>query len=205
MKPATGNNPSAAAQHKVSIQLKLGGHSFSADTLGAIPDDAAVEASVGTQRCVLVPKELFSTAAMEAILAGNGTPCGEDETPVHSDPSAGIVAVMAVATATLEQLLERFGDRIAFTTPLLMAPDSEAPTVRLHAEDTLLYIAVFRKGLQFAEIFPLRTADDELCLLQRIGQQFGETAFRIVVSGERCRKRRKVFARYYKQVTECES
>ena len=59
MKQATGSNTPQSI-NKVSIQLTLDGHSFSAPALsGEFPGDGPVEVELLTPRTMLVPEELF--------------------------------------------------------------------------------------------------------------------------------------------------
>lgn len=206
MRPATGSNPLSDPK-KVSIQLKLGGHSFS-DSDASLPADAAagdVEFVLLTEKSVLVPREHFDPACAADYLAVNGVPCAEDETAVSSDPARPIVAVMAIASGALDVLRRRFGAELRFTTPLLADETDPYPVIRLHAvDDRLLYISVFDDGLQLAEVFPTSGADDELSLLQRLEEQFDPDDFLLRLTGDRLRERRKMLKRYYSEVT-CES
>ena len=105
MKPATGNNLPESAAH-VSIQLKLGGHSFSADTLPAraLSGDTRVLCSLVTPRTLLVPREAFRPDRAERYLRIAGLAPLADETTVHSDPAAPEVVVMAVARACCAEI-----------------------------------------------------------------------------------------------------
>ncbi len=204
MRPATGSNP-LSDQKKVSIQLKLGGHSFSDASLPADAAAGDVEFVLLTEKSVLVPREHFDPARAADYLAVNGVPCAEDETAVSSDPSRPIVAVMAIASGALDVLRRRFGGELRFTTPLLAEETDLYPVIRLHAVDEqLIYISVFDDGLQLAEVFPTVGADDELSLLQRLEEQFNPDDFLLRLTGDRLKERRKILKRYYSEVT-CES
>ncbi len=73
MKQATGSNTPQSI-NKVSIQLTLDGHSFSAPALsGEFPGDGPVEVELLTPRTTLVPEEFFDEAcAAGTLLAANG-------------------------------------------------------------------------------------------------------------------------------------
>lgn len=61
MKQVTGSN-TPQATNKVSIQLTLDGHSFSAHGLdGEFPGEEPVEAELLTARTMLVPEEVLGT------------------------------------------------------------------------------------------------------------------------------------------------
>ena len=65
MKQATGSNTPQSI-NKVSIQLTLDGHSFSAPALsGEFPGDGPVEVELLTPRTMLVPEELSTKSTPE--------------------------------------------------------------------------------------------------------------------------------------------
>lgn len=203
MKRATGSKARSESV-KVSIQLKLGGHSFSADALpGSVPADAEVEVEVLTPKTTLVPEMPLDEASAARCLALCGAACGDDETAVWSRPAEGRIAVMAVAAEALARLRERFGDRLRPVSPLL-AGRAETDGIRLHAATGVLYIMVYDGGLQLAEAIPAAGSDDELCALQRLRGCFDIDRLALRLSGERTQERRKILGRYYREVT-CES
>ena len=72
MKQATGSNTPQSI-NKVSIQLTLDGHSFSAPALsGEFPGDGPVEVELLTPRTMLVPEELFDKEHAGEVLAAAG-------------------------------------------------------------------------------------------------------------------------------------
>ena len=72
MKQATGSNTPQSI-NKVSIQLTLDGHSFSAPALsGEFPGDGPVEVELLTPRTTLVPEEFFDEACAGELLAAAG-------------------------------------------------------------------------------------------------------------------------------------
>ena len=95
MKQVTGSN-TPQATNKVSIQLTLDGHSFSAHGLdGEFPGEEPVEAELLTARTMLVPEEVLGTGDAGTLLAANGMAPAAEERAVCSLPVQGIVAVMA--------------------------------------------------------------------------------------------------------------
>ena len=72
MKQATGSNTPQSI-NKVSIQLTLDGHSFSAPALsGEFPGDGPVEVELLTPRTTLVPEVFFDVACAGELLAAAG-------------------------------------------------------------------------------------------------------------------------------------
>ena len=76
MKQATGSNTPQSI-NKVSIQLTLDGHSFSAPALsGEFPGDGPVEVELLTPLTMLVPEELFDKEHAGEVLAAAGMAAG---------------------------------------------------------------------------------------------------------------------------------
>lgn len=109
MKQVTGSN-TPQATNKVSIQLTLDGHSFSAHGLdGEFPGEEPVEAELLTARTMLVPEEVLGTGDAGTLLAANGMAPAAEERAVCSLPVQGIVAVMAAHREALRQVKETSG------------------------------------------------------------------------------------------------
>ena len=107
MKQATGSNTPQSI-NKVSIQLTLDGHSFSAPALsGEFPGDGPVEVELLTPRTMLVPEELFDKEHAGEVLAAAGMAALPGECPVWSAPQQNAVAVMAAAENALAAVHER--------------------------------------------------------------------------------------------------
>ena len=205
MRQETGNNISLCG-NKVSIQLPLGGHSFSAEMLtdeftGARIETA--ECTVLTPRTTLVPRECFDAAAAENCLRIVGLPPRSGETVVTSDTAAQIVAVMAVDTECLGVLRERFGDRLKFTSPLCGNQNWSEPTVWLYRTEDLIYIKVYKPVLRLAEAVEISSDADVLQLLHDLEPVYDIRVCRIVCSGTECDRLRKRLAKYYTDV-RCE-
>ena len=96
MKQVTGSN-TPQATNKVSIQLTLDGHSFSAHGLdGEFPGEEPVEAELLTARTMLVPEEVLGTGDAGTLLAANGMAPAAEERAVCSLPVQGIEPGSAV-------------------------------------------------------------------------------------------------------------
>ena len=172
MKQATGSNTPQSI-NKVSIQLTLDGHSFSAPALsGEFPGDGPVEVELLTPRTMLVPEELFDKEHAGEVLAAAGMAALPGECPVWSAPQQNAVAVMAAAENALAAVHERLGGRARYTTPLLCVPQTSVPTVWMYYAAGLLYIKVYDGKLRFAEVVPAPDEADLLYMLERLGSEF---------------------------------
>lgn len=166
MKPATGQATAAMTKiditdRKVSIQLPLGGHSFSVESLtGDLRrSDRPVEIVLPAAQTLLIPDEEFSASMCDAYLAAVGMACRPEQCCVSTPPTDGIVAVMAVEKRTDDTLRDAFGDRMYYATPLLATCRLQHGVV-LQRVETLLYARVFDDGLQFAEVLPMQNEAD---------------------------------------------
>lgn len=184
---------------KVSIQLSLGGHSFSKDILPKGIDEAeVVEVIVSTPRVTLAPREEVSLDTAEQLLQLVGRRCLDGEVSVCSELQEDIVAVMAIERTTLEYIVERFGSKAKFNSPLLDMRHSEERCLTVDWCDEVCYMRLFDGGLQRAEAIPMATADD---LLYNIVEWIGDNEMPIYIKGER--KVAKLLARYFERVV-CE-
>ncbi|MDE6140301.1 MAG: hypothetical protein K2J31_02160 [Alistipes sp.] len=146
----------------MSIQLPLGGHSFSAESLTGdmLSGNMPVEAVLPTAQTLLIPQEEFSASLIDAYLAAAGMACRPEQCCVSTPQDNGIVAVMAIDKATHEILHKAFGDRLYYTTPLL-APCALQCGAALQRIQTLLFARVYVDGeLRFAEVMPSQNEAD---------------------------------------------
>ena len=79
MRQETGSNPNQTSK-KVSIQVKLGGRSFSADKIVVAEDIEQVEFVIDTPRVLLAPREEISldTCVKKRISKGSTGPGSVD-------------------------------------------------------------------------------------------------------------------------------
>lgn len=196
MKQETGSNSTSSA-NKVSIQLALDGHSFSAMDLNTdLSGD--VELEVITPRTLLVPTELFDTQNAPALLSAAGIPLAADESVIWSDPQAEVIAMMIIGAEALADVHRRFGDRAHFTAPLLRTLPITMPSVWMCWMPGVLYIKVYREGLQFAEAVSASTEADVLYFTQRLGVQFPLKEFQLRITGTNPKALRKVLGKRFK-------
>ncbi|MDE6778701.1 MAG: hypothetical protein K2J51_04440 [Alistipes sp.] len=189
----------------MSIQLPLGGHSFSVDAIPAeaVADDRQVEFRVITPRTLLVPREQFDDAGCEAYLRVAGMPPLAGETAIASDTAEQTVAVMAIDSDCLAAIRGRFGARAVFTTPLLDIQKYASPTVWLHRIDDILYVKVYNTTLRLAEAVTVTSDADTVMLMHDLDAVFGFGGYAIRCHGEQASSMRKLLSKYYSDV-RCE-
>lgn len=163
MRQETGNNPTLTNK-KVSIQVKLGGLYFSADKIVVAEDIEQIEFIIDTPRVILAPREEVSLDHASKLLRLAGKPCHHNEQSVCSELQSDIVAVMAIDSQALNAIVERWGSRATFTTPLLDMRHSEEVCLTIDATDKVCYMRFFDGGLQRAEAYDATTPEDALYL-----------------------------------------
>ena len=195
MRQETGSNPNFADK-KVSIQVKLGGLSFSAERVVVADDIEQVEFVIDTPRITLAPREVVSLDCAGELLRIIGKPCRTNEQSVCSELQSDIVAVMAIDSEALNTIIERWGCRASFTSPLLDMRHSEENCLTIDATDRVCYLRLFRSVLQRAEAYDATTPEDILYLVNEwLGN---DKATPIYIKGnEECIK---LLRKYYKHV-----
>lgn len=206
MKRATGKTDSPESQNRVSIQLTLGGHSFSADTLRTSAEKLAsagtkspVCVEVLTEKTLLVPREEFAAETAGAYLRVAGLGCDAHETPVWSDPELPVVAIMAADAEAVGMLREKLCGGLRFFSPLQTEPDLPPRSAWFYMRQGLLYVKVYDEGLQFAEVIPYTGDEDLHFLLERLSAVFSPEDFTACLAGETGSGHRKLVKRYYKK------
>ncbi|MBE6195038.1 MAG: hypothetical protein E7140_04835 [Rikenellaceae bacterium] len=195
MRQETGSNPNFADK-KVSIQVKLGGLSFSAERVVVADDIEQVEFVIDTPRITLAPREVVSLDCAGELLRIIGKPCRTNEQSVCSELQSDIVAVMAIDSEALNTIIERWGCRASFTSPLLDMRHSEENCLTIDASDKVCYLRLFRSGLQRAEAHDATTPEDTLYLVNEwLGNDKATPIY--IKGGKECAK---LLRKYYKQV-----
>ena len=161
MRQETGSNPNFADK-KVSIQVKLGGLSFSADKIMVAEDAERVEFVIDTPRVTLAPREEVSLDTASEILRIVDKPCRTNEQSVCSELQAEIIAIIAIDNQALTQIVEKWGSRASFTSPLLDMRHSGEDCLVVDTTDKVCYLRLFESGLQRAEAYEATTAEDTL-------------------------------------------
>ena len=163
MRQETGSNP-ISGNKKVSIQVKLGGLSFSADKIVVAEGVEQVEFVIDTPRVILAPREEVSLDTASELLRIVGKPCRSNEQSVCSELQADIVAIMAIDAKALRSIVEQWGSRATFTTPLLDMRHNDESCLTIDATERVCYMRLFDGGLQRAEAHEATTAEDILLL-----------------------------------------
>lgn len=158
---------------RVSIQLPLGGHSFSKEDISAdvLGGTLPVEIILPSRQTMLVPEQEFDSVVAGVLLYAAGMPCREGQCCVHTGPLGGMVGIMAVDGSLHETLREIFGERMYYTTPLLSASPLARGLV-LQRIDDLLFVRIYDDGLQMAEVMTAANEADVVYLLSAIDREY---------------------------------
>ena len=198
MRQETGSNTVLAAD-KVSIQVKLGGRSFSAQEVKVTDDVERIEIVIDTPRVTLAPRQHVSLDTASELLRIVGKPCHSNEQSVCSELQADIVAVMAIDSKALISIIEKWGSRASFVSPLQDMRHSESNALTIDATEKVCYMRLFENGLQRAEAYAISTDDDILYLAT---EWLGEEKSRpIYIKGSKTAT--KLLRKYFKRVV-CE-
>lgn len=156
----------------VSIQLPLGGHSFSSNSLRGINagKHSDIHAIVDTAKCAVVPVEYFDSHNAEGMLRATGVIVDGDEVVVHSQHDT-MVAIMAMSRACYDMLTKEYGEQITFTTPLLTSPMPEHGSV-IHLGTNAIYVRVANDGLRLIEAMEVASDADILYMFESINKVY---------------------------------
>jgi hypothetical protein len=194
MRQETGSNP-ISSNKKVSIQVKLGGRSFSALDIAIAEDIEQVEFVIDTPRVTLAPRSEVSLDSASELLRIVGKPCRSNEQSVCSELQADIVATMAIDADILASIIAKWGSRATFTSPLLDMRHSEESCLTIDTTDKVCYMRLFDGGLQRAEAHDTTTPEDVLYL---VAEWLSDSATPIYIKGNK--EYAKLLRKYYKQV-----
>ena len=198
MRQETGSNTVLVA-NKVSIQVKLGGRSFSAQEVKVADDVERIEIIIDTPRVTLAPRQHVSLDTASELLCIVGKPCHSNEQSVCSELQADIVAIMAIDSKALTSIIEKWGSRATFVSPLLDMRHSESNALTIDVTENVCYMRLFENGLQRAEAYATSTADDVLHLAtEGLGEEKGRP---IYIKGSAAAA--KLLRKYFKRVV-CE-
>jgi hypothetical protein len=194
MRLETGSNPKSANK-KVSIQVKLGGRSFSADH-SEVAGAEQVEFIIDTPRVTLAPREEVTLSNAADILRITGKQCRINEQSVCSELQADIVAIMAIDTKALEAIVSKWGSRASFTTPLLDMRHSNEECLTIDVSERVCYLRLYNQGLQRAAAYEATSAED---VLLRVAEWLKtDNATTIYIKGSSSVV--KLLRKYYKRV-----
>lgn len=204
MRQVTGSN-STATDKKVSIQLRLDGHSFSRELLPAeVADNAVIEVELLTSKTVMVPEECFAPELAAKLLWLSGVVCDADEQPVWSNATDGVIVVMALNREVAEVLTECYGSRVEYTSPMLRGCTGEGRYLCIYIAGSVAYIKLYNAAqLDFCEALAVTGADDVLYAVERIAEHFDCEKLKVKVAGEDADSVITMLKQYYK-VLKCE-
>lgn len=120
---------------------------------------------------LLVPCELFDPAAAEALFAAHGLPLPAGMRVVRTSGDDPAIAVMAVPEEAVREIERRCGAKVRYTTPLLHPVAAAEPTVWICDTGELLYLRIYRTGLQLAETVAVGTEAGRSYLLERLAER----------------------------------
>ena len=186
---------------KVSIQVKLGGLSFSANKVCA-SDAKQLLFVIDTPRVTLVPREDVTLDNAAELLRIAGKECRLNEQTVCSELQDDIVAIMAIDKEALASITERWGSQASFTSPLLDMSHSEEACLSINASEKVCYIRHFGEGMRLlrAEAFESTTPEDILYL---VAKWIGSNDIPIYIDKSGDCSSAKLLSKYYKRV-KCE-
>ena len=182
----------------MSIQVKLGGRSFSAEEFSVAEDIEHIEFIIDTPRVTLVPREEISLENAEAILALAGKACHCNEQSVCSELQNDIVAIIAIDSKALESIVAKWGSRTSFSSPLLDMRHSDELCLTIDVSEQVCYMRLFDSDLQCAEANVATTAED---ILYYAKQWLGERDIPIYIKNGTAQA--KLLRKYFKRVV-CE-
>ena len=232
MRQVTGSN-STSTDKKVSIQLRLDGHSFSRDILlaevaeksvvraGAEADakeEDIVEVELLTAKTIMVPEECFEPDLAAKLLRMSGIICSNEELPVWSRPCDGAVAVMALSREVAQVLNESFGACVEYSSPILrqctvqsqgqekgsVKIESTGPYLYIYSDGNVAYFKLYEGAkLRLCEVISLTGEDDMLCMVESIIRECSLVKPTIFVEGTSTDGVIKLLKQYHK-VQKCE-
>ena len=194
MRQETGSNLTIDNK-KVSIQVKLGGLSFSTQHFEVADDIEQVEIVIDTPRVTLAPREYVSLNSATELLRLTGKPCRNNEQSVCSELQDATIAIMAIDSNALAAIVEKWGSRASFTSPLLDMRHSTERCLTVDVTDKVCYLRLFDNGLKRAEAFEATTPEDTLYF---VSEWIEEMDTPIYIKGKQ--NAIKLLRKYYKRV-----
>ena len=179
----------------MSIQVKLGGRSFSANNYVVADDIAQVEFIIDTPRVTLMPKSWIQQYGCAETLRASHKPHLSNEECVCSDEQSEIVAVIAIDRAAYNAIIEKWGSRATFSSPLLDMRHSDERCLTIDASKLVCYIRLFENGLQRAEAYDISAQEDILYLAS---EWLKDVDIPIYIKGNA--ETAKLLRKYYKHV-----
>lgn len=134
--------------NNVSIQLLLGGHSFSKQIAARLTElDAAehITIYVPTSKSVAMPAEQYSEASAAEHLAALGSAPSAEECIVVDCATEGVVVLMALERSLHDEIEACYGGKVEYRSPMFM-DDAVSDGVTLRLVHDVLYIRLYAGG-----------------------------------------------------------
>ena len=205
MKQETGNNR-AATEKRLSIQLQLGGHSFSQALLPreAVMSNEVVTFSVLTHKCTLVPKEVFDATDVEKYLAIEGLGCDDDECAICDFTGDDAIVVMAIDKVCLKEICDTLVGRALFVSPLSREYHTAEKDIYIYMIDGIAYFKLYDgEKLLYAEAAKVVNCHDVVYYIALLGECFDLSVFNAYIEGEQTVETAKLIRPYFQKV-KCE-
>lgn len=191
----------------VSIQLRLDGHSFSVESpIGqAKAGNKPTTIEVVSAKTILVPRELFDLQSADYLMRLNGMSISENETILHSDSKAPIIALMGVEKSALETVKKGLRGDISWSSPLLYTPTEATPVIWIFRHDELVYLKIWgaEQTLRLAEVLQAPTPEDTLFYITEFVRDMDLNGYPIRAEKSASSDVR-LLRKYFKHVSLCE-
>ncbi len=121
-----------------------------------------------TDRVCLIPAEYYREEDAERYMTLSGIPGEAERRTVATAPRDGKIALISIARTVYDCLHSAYGDRLAYTHPLLESAVRHArkPLLAAALTRSFVHLSAYDEGLLFAETLP-RHSDADLLLLPR--------------------------------------
>ena len=200
MRQVTGRS-SKNSTIKASIRLASGGRFFSASMVENVAEEGDIVVTIDTPRATLVTAQILSELSAETILAINGQNLLSSEVAVVSDAIDNKLAVIALDKKAHDLLVEKFSERLHFTSPLLSTTHSDKNAFIIEtADSSTYYLRLYNNGLQLAEALDLASEDELLYYVANI-LDIAATDIPIYINSEE-KKVIRLLKKYYKVICE---
>ena len=161
--------------NNVSIQLLLGGHSFSKQIAVRLTELDAAEhiiIYVPTSKSVAVPAEQYSEASAAEHLAALGSAPSAEESIVVDCATEGVVVLMALERSLHDEIEACYGGKVEYRSPMFM-DDAVSDGVTLRLAHDVLYIRLYAGGrMLLAEAVAAKSDADIIYYLASIDEVY---------------------------------
>ena len=143
-----------------------------------------VSVEIDSLSTVVVPESCYDNVLAEGYLtANNMLPAGY--VPVRAQWE-DVVIVMSCRADVAKWLQERFGNRVSFISPLAKVLDAadKKETFKVWFTDANVYIALWNKGLKFAQVLPYSSLMDFGYYISSLTAEYGLRKAKLCVGGK---------------------